>query len=220
MIALIKNNGREYHSPVLAIYSNGWKSKVLVFNNDKSNIVFQSYWVGRGSKKIRSVYILSSSKMGWTTIDKYSGIEKIINNPDYFKRLRKGKDLDDLIQIAKLELEKMVIQEWMPIENETDVESFNDLTFGLHDAIILSIEDNEEFTAVHYDTTWSCQILMKFYGVQKSNLTDSGPNYCSSYINFNSDMIIFKADLCWDDGITESPELICYKIEYKLLETE
>jgi hypothetical protein len=59
MIALIKNNETEYHSPVLAIYSNGWKSKVLVFNNDKSNIVFQSYWVGRGSKTVRSVYLLN-----------------------------------------------------------------------------------------------------------------------------------------------------------------
>ncbi len=55
MIALIKNNGTEYHSLVLAIYSNGWKSKVLVFNNDKSKVMFQNYWGGKGNKK-RGIY--------------------------------------------------------------------------------------------------------------------------------------------------------------------
>lgn len=216
MFALIKGKDKEYYSPILAEYSNKWKSKVLVFDSKHENLILQDYWM----KKVKCVYVLDSTQVNWVTIGKYSGKKDILQNPGFLSKIKKGKIPIEVFERYKDITVDFEVKEWYPIQNDQHVNRFNDLAFGLHDGYVLAIEEHSEYTMVTFDTTWSLQIQMKFYDVKEFNLIDYGPVYTTSYFEFIDNKIIFKPDLCWDEEGIEDPKVICSKIEYKIFKTE
>lgn len=187
MIAKIKTKRGLYDSIVFAIFNKGWKSEVVVFNQDYSALQLVKIWQPK-----RNVFIYNTEKDNdWIDKQKVEGygwvLEKITKK--YFKTR-----INDTAILDKCEtLQKTVDDcDCFDIKTKTDVDNLLAVSFGFHDSYIkdMYIESGKQY--IHFDTTWGCEILFELDGNVETNLfKDFGRIAIGDYYPLIMDSAIF-----------------------------
>lgn len=169
MIARIKTDNGFYNSIVFAIFNDGWKSEVLVFNQDYTAL--QTVHIYTTKIKIhRNVFIYDTEKDAeWISKKKVEGYNWILKNvtKGFFKTKINDTSILDKCKALQATVEDCC---WFELKNETDIDGLMYVAFGFHDSYVkdMYIESGKQF--IHFDTTWGCEILFELDGNFETNL--------------------------------------------------
>ena len=220
MKAIIYENGTKYASHVLAIKKAGWRTEVLVFNQERTRIRRVKMW-----KPERRVFIVDSGNFdckarGW------EGYADVLEDDALQKAVRFGKtaDIEDFPQFKKY-AEEITLAEWFEIEDERDIRSLMDVALDFHDSIPMRITAENADTEIEFDTTWNCTITLKFERVTASELIDRIGIIYDSTLEKTADGFIWKVN-CFDSGrvggtvdllpCSKEPYIVCGDIKWSI----
>lgn len=165
MIAKIKTKSGLYDSIVFAIFNRGWKSEVIVFNQDYSALQSVKIWQPK-----RNVFIYNTEKDdGWVDKQKVEGYGWVLENVT--RKFFKIK-INDTAIIDKCKALQKTVEgcDCFDIKTKTDADSLLEVSFGFHDSYIkdMYVESGKQY--IHFDTTWGCEILFELDGNVETNL--------------------------------------------------
>lgn len=218
MYAIIINEKKEYYTPVLALINKELSTKLIVLDSTYSKVIIKDYWTkSLLGKTTRTAFIINANKDSWVKKENIEGIPEIIHNKYAIRYIKQGKCPSEIETLAKNLQKSLIIKEWLPLNNEENIDSFNELTFGLHDSYIKEIKKEDRITYLYIDTTWQCEIIMRCYNVIESNLEIDCIFYDSNF-NFENNKVIFlPEEISYSlDKDINLPKLVCSRIEYKL----
>lgn len=164
MIAKIRAINGLYNSLVFAIYNKGWKSEVLVFNEDYTALQFVKIW-----KPEMNVFIYSADETDWIVQGKLEGYYWVLENitKKFFKIKINEPAIFDKCKALQTTVKDC---EWFDIKNETDVKCLMNVSFDFHDSYIKNVYVDGAKQYIHFDTTWGCEILFELDGNIETNL--------------------------------------------------
>ena len=220
MKAIIYENGTKYASPVLAIKKAGWRTEVLVFNQERTRIRRVKMW-----KPERRVFIVDSGDFD-CKVRGWEGCADVLEDDALQKAVRFGKtaDIENFPQFKKY-AEEITLAEWFEIEDERDIRSLMDVALGFHDSIPMRITAENADTEIEFDTTWNCTITLKFERVTASEFIDRIGIIYDSTLEKTADGFIWKVD-CFDPGrvggtvdllpCSKEPYIVCGGIKWSI----
>ncbi len=213
MIAKIRSYNSFYNSIVFAIFNNGWKSKVLVFNQDYTALqTVPMYSLKRGSIEKRNVFIYNTEKDNdWIDNKNVVGYGWVFEVLTCKFSVKKTYDTAIFDKCKALQT-TVQDREWMELKNDADVEALLYAALDFHDAYVKSIFNESEKQYICFDTTWDCEILFELEGNFETNLFKDyghivvGENYPTIYAAtmFFQNNMIYWVD---DDGVTSVSEI-------------
>lgn len=165
MLAKVKTKNGFYNSIVFAIFNKGWKSEVIVFNQDYSALQLVKVWVPK-----RNIYIYNTEKDNdWIDKKKVAGYYWVLEN--ITKKCFKTK-INDTAIFDKCKALQATVEDsdWFNIKTQTDVDGLMEVSFGFHDSYVkdIYIESGKQY--IIFDTTWGCEILFELDGNIETNL--------------------------------------------------
>lgn len=212
MIAKVRGKNDFYNSIVFAIYNKGWKSEVLVFNQDYTALQFVKMLMPN-----RNVFIYNADKDGWIIKKKVEGYDWILENVT--RKFFKTKINEVILDKCK-ELQATVEEyEWFDIHNKADVDSLMYAACDFHDSYIKKIYTDGGKQYIHFDTTWGCEILFELDGNFETNLfKDYGAIVIDNeYLQIFDSTMFFQDNLIYwvdDCSIMSSDEIQKKKAYY------
>lgn len=186
MIAKIRTDNGFYNSIVFAIFNKSWKSQVIVFNQDYTALQFVRIF-----DRKRNVYIYNTeTNSDWIDNKKVKGYQWVL---DKISRKLFKTEIDQSVLPQCRELQATVEQsDWIELKTKYDVEGLMEIAFGFHDAYVkdMYVESGKQY--IHFDTTWSCEILFELDGSIETNLIkDFGRIAIGNYFPTIFDSAIF-----------------------------
>lgn len=156
MIAIIKDRGETYVSPVFAVKGAGWKSEILAFDRDRTRIQRIDMWK-RQPHLSRQVFIVKEEAFGCQRM-KWTGYGRVLDDKDLWKKLRvcKAVSVEDFPMFKEYARE-IVLPEWFEIKNQTDAEDLMSVSIGFHDSFLKRLEQRGDRDRIRYF------VAMQFY---------------------------------------------------------
>lgn len=163
MIARIKTDSGFYDSIVFAIYNKGWKSEVLVFNQDYTALQFVKVWLPN-----RNVFIFNADNEGWSNKKKVEGYDWVLANVT----IKNFKTKINEVILDKCKKLQATVEEyeWFDIKNKVDIDGLMYVSLNFHDSYVkeMYVESGKQY--IRFDTTWGCEILFELDGNVETNL--------------------------------------------------
>lgn len=218
IVYIKKKNGELYASPVFAQIGKSWKTKCVVLNEEGDGLILQPLLLHKSMCKISAFnlfYIDETMQDGWIEKRRVSGFPEIIENKTILKALKRGKtvSIEGINAVKLYNLPLPVITDFQ-IKTEKDIETFNTICWGLHDAYIESITEYDKDLIVNFNTTWSKHIIMTFHGVIFQQNLDALKIVFDCCFEMEPDSIKWLPEECYDPV---DAFVIAKSISYKLL---
>lgn len=193
MIARIKTETGFYDSIVFAYFKKGWKSKVIVFNQNYDELVLAKIWLPK-----RNVFIYNTENdSDWIIKKQVEGYDWVINNIS--KRFFKTVINQNILDKCK-ELQATVeYREWFEINNQIDIVGLMECAFDFHDSYIKKMYIESEKQYIHFDTTWGCEILFELDGNIATNLFEEFGRFVAENGDY---LMIMDSSIFFDDSLT------------------
>lgn len=212
MIAKVRAGIDFYDSVVFAIYKKGWKSEVLVFNQDYTALQFVKMWIPN-----RNVFIYDAEKDGWIIKKKIEGYDWMLEN--ITRKFFKTKINEAILDRCKGLQATVKEYEWFDIKNMTDIDGLMYAAVDFHDSYIKNIYTDGGRQYIHFDTTWDCEILFELDGNVETNLFQDYGHIVidNKYFEILDSTMFFRDNLIYwvdDCSVTSSDEIQKYKAYY------
>ncbi len=172
MIARIKLKNTEiYTSAVLAISYRGWSTKAVIFDDKYENILAVDYWLHG-----RSIFLVENGRDNWIKKGKWEGFDWLLNDKKIMRRLT-GLFSKRKVPITSSEYSKpyahdFPVPEWITVKNQEDIDCLSEVSFGFHDSLISEPKYIGNILEIKADTTWGCEIVLRFCDVTEFDLND------------------------------------------------
>ena len=224
MIAIIKDRGETYVSPVFAVKGAGWKSEILAFDRDRTRIQRIDMWK-RQPHLSRQVFIVKEEAFGCQRM-KWTGCGRVLDDKDLWKKLRvrKAVSVEDFPMFKEYARE-IVLPEWFEIKNQTDAEDLMSVSIGFHDSFLKRLEQRGEEIEIEFDTSWQCNFIVRFHGVKEAVLIDRIGIIYDSALKKTEDGFLWKINACDAGGVggavdfealPNDPYIVCKGMEWKI----
>ena len=191
-VRTLKKDKRTYDSIVLAYRNDGWKSKVIIFDEALETLIVEPLWKTNFSIE-RNIFIVDNDLSDYHQIDKNT--KSYWNISNIFSLVKKYEYTQEMFDEAKKLQEGIEIKDWNSIKNDLDIQQMMEVSFGFHDAYIERIIAKDDNLDILFNTTWGSYFHLKLELVQFSNLNELDTYY-------DTDMVI-KDDgihMAFDDG--------------------
>lgn len=164
MIAKIKINKEIYDSIVFAIFKNGGESEALVFNQDCTSVQKVHMYKILDKKIYREDFIYNTDEgSDWVSNEKYEGYNWILENLDKVN----GTDIFEKCKILQASVKDC---DWFEIKDKSDIDGLMCVAIGFHDSYVKNIYVENGKQYIHFNTTWSGEILFELDGNAETNL--------------------------------------------------
>lgn len=163
MIAKVRTESTVYDTLVFALFSNGWDSEIIGFDEGIQSLIFIRFWAEKGLNVAdkRNVYIYDSSTIDetWITIEDNNGFRWLISDEGLLKCIRHGKPIHNDILEKCLSLQSLVkTQDSFEIGTAQDIKNLMTVAMGFHDSFVEAIHTLQSETIILMNTTWGCKI--------------------------------------------------------------
>ena len=225
MIAIIKEGDGTYVSPVFAIKDVGWKSEILAFNQDRTHVQRIKIWRTNILFHCRRVFIVKTEKFAYRKRN-WTGYDWVLYDKDFWKKMWIHKAVSTQVFSRFKEYAKdIVLPEWFEIKSQTDSDDLMSLCYGFHDSTLKTLEQNGDNIEIEFDTSWQCNITVKFQGVKDAAFIDHVGIIYDSVLEKTKDGCFWKIRSC-DAGsvggivdfeiLPNDPYIICKNLEWKI----
>lgn len=213
MLALIKDNDKQYISQVLAISNEKkfWDIKIIIFDKEyksikmipmyrKEKIKFRS-----GYNLYDEAFIFDYDEKDFIFNKKWHGLNEIIEDKNIIARLEQF-DTIEISEIRHLKdcVKEIKIPEWYELKSKSDIKNLEMVSRDFHDAIIKnSIREDKELTLTLI-TMDNCKINLKFIDIIEEDIENKiGEILVSKFDYDNSEFkwTILDGFGGWDDGV-------------------
>ncbi len=219
MIVYIKDkSGEIYASPVFAEIGESWGIKSVVLDKTNTSLILLPFLIKGVNDGFNYFYIDETIESGWTKHTGISGFEEIIQNKSLIKALKQGESvpLDGLQIVKNYKLPLPVINKF-EIKTESDIDTFNSVCWGLHDARVETINQVDNDVIINFDTTWRKHIIMCFHNAKEIHGIDSILDILDSSFKIENDRITWEAFGDFDDDdLNGQVYIIAQKITWEL----
>ena len=224
MIAIIKDKDGTYVSPVFAVKEAGWKSEILAFNRGRTDIRRINMWEGWICLS-RQVFIVKEEEFGCKK-KQWTGYCWVLEDKDLWKKLRfrKAVSIEDFSRFKEY-AQEIVLPEWFEIKNQADADDLMSVSLWFHDATLKRLEHYGEDIEIEFDTSWQCNITVKFQDVKETELIDRVGIIYDSVLKKKEDGFLWEIEACDAGGVggvvdfealPKAPYIICNSIEWKI----
>ncbi len=207
MFAKIFHNNKTYISPVLALSLCGWRSQVVVLNEDGSSLIVKNIF----DRACQTAVIFINFDCGDFAIAE-ENFKCLWNEPNIFQLVKKRKytqaTLDEALERAK----RAPTAAFYPLENEYDIEGFSLSVMGFHDAYVLGMREKDGELELLIDSSWGSFVRLKCHGVERNDLKE-GDAFFACAITKGEQAIEFAFDTFSGGGgkLLKAQE-ICYDV--------
>lgn len=221
---IITSENKKYYSEIFAMFSNGWDSTVITYNNETSKFEVINFYEKTPSLT-RKVFIFDFSKEDFVKFDtiKLGAFKTLKNGEGYSWLLGDVKLLNAIINGKEVEEsykelgrkcnERLDLQEWRYIKNEKDIQGLLSAAFDFHDSYITNItlvnhvfEPERPRIEVVFEGCWGPAITLIFMGDLDLHFTLDDDRCMGELYEAN---IFFENDkIYWTDSEAKSFEEI------------
>lgn len=223
MIVYVKSAvGKIYASPVFAEIGKGWDVKSVVLNEKCDRLVLLPYLKDANKlSEFNYFYIDKTLQEGWSKKEEIRGFAEIIENSKNLKALENGNSLPlKRFECVKLYSMPLPVVTEFTINTEQDIEQFNTICNGLHDAYIERVDKNGDEVTINFDTTWSKHIVITFSGVSEMKFLESIECILNSEFIIRGDQVLWSVTNMvpkYDDQSEEIPYILSTAVTWNLL---
>lgn len=222
MVVYIKKKDGLYASPVFAELGKEWGIKSVVLNEAGDGLIPMPYLkVDRKLDKFNYFYIDETLPDGWVKKPNMSGFAEIVDNSDIMNALNRGESVsaEGLQCVAVYDPPLPVITDF-EVDTERDLELFDTVCWGLHDATISDIIKTGDDLTIDFDTHWDKHIVMTFHNVVEAKNLDILQCILESKFELGADRVKWVVpggfDRSWN-GLDEDVYIVAQSITWKLV---
>ncbi len=164
MKALIRTKSGFYCSTVFAYYEKGWKSSVVILNENNSQlIIMPCNTLSKGIR--RDVLIYDESREHWEKNGNWYGLNFIVKDKSLLHGIKKCVGVaPEILNKCKSLQTTDTFDGWNKIDTDEDINKLMNISLDFHDGFINNIEHSENDVYVSFKC-WSCLITVKFINV-------------------------------------------------------
>lgn len=203
MIARIKKNGIVYDTVVFAFFTDGWKTKIIGFNETFQTLEYISFYDKTHPYIHQQMIIIDGSEKEWIKNDKSKGYDWIVNDTQLLKLIKKSRDIPDDILSRCLEMQENIhIPDWFEVTDKKSAENLLGAGGYFHDGNIedITVENGETVIAI---SVWGGKVRFR---LKEAELSDS----CQ--IGYGSMGEIYDSNIFFEDNRifwTDSEDVTC-----------
>ncbi len=221
MKAIIKDKYGQYLSIIFAIKQDGFKSECVAFNRDFSQVQKIKMW-GTKSKIKRNVYIVEWDKFESKKGD-FEGFDFVLNDESLMQAL----NVNGYVKVDKYSkftdfIKEEILPEWIELKDENGIQGLMEAAFNFHDSYMGKdcIKTEDDKLQIKFDTTWDCDITIRFIDVKSCLNIDKVLIIDKVNIEIKDKKVFFKIiDFVSKDSYKEEiadPFIECEKIMWKI----
>lgn len=226
MLAIIKDNDKQYISQVLAMSKEEkfWNAKIIIFDKDYKYIkIFDLYRKEKikfssGYNLFSEAFIFDYDESDFVNTKKWYGLSKIIEDKNIIMRLEqfnniKVSEIGDLKNYVK----EVRIPEWYELKSENDIKNLEMISKGFHDACLENaIRENKTLTLTL--NTMDCKINLKFIDITEEDIENKIGEILDSKFDYDNNgfkWTILDGFGGWSDGVDYDIDAACSFIKCK-----
>lgn len=196
MIALVRENGKEYQTHIYAEYGKGTKLLMLIENEDKTKLKWIKY-IGKNHK--RQLYIFEKSPVAWIKKGKMTGESWVVENNQFTPSIFSKKEYE-ILPSYPLSNDTYTLKEINQIQTPYDIEVLESIAMGFNKAIIERVKREENNITLYVNTPWSLSLKLIFENAERYSKFDDLSIIEEAEINLRNG----KIDLFVTEGLANN----------------